>query len=362
MIFGHQERIRRLRDALGKAGVDGALISPGPDLRYLAGYEATPSERLTLLVVRPDADPVLLVPMLEARRVSAFDIEVRPWGETADPVGLVSELVADPKRLAVADHMWSVFLIRFSSLWPEADWLPASELTAPLRVLKDGDEVAALRQAAHGVDRVMGRIPTEVSFAGRTEREVARQLAEMTLEEGHETAEFTIVASGPNGASPHHEPGDRVIEQGDFVVCDFGGRLHGYYSDCTRTFSVGQPSPLQSEIHRIVRSANEEGRDLAGPGVTGEQLDRAVRQVVADAGHAANFIHRTGHGIGLEVHEHPYIVEGNDQPLEPGMAFSVEPGIYMEGMFGVRIEDIVVCTDNGVETLNQASRDLVVVS
>lgn len=347
---------------MGKGEVDAALVSPGPDLRYFTGYEAHPSERLTALLVRPGDEPVLLVPTLESRRVGDIDVEVRVWEETEDPVALIAKLVPNPGSVAVADHMWSVFLMRFSDQWPRTQWLPLSELTAPLRIMKDDAEVAALREAANAVDRVMRRIPKEVKFRGRTERQVARQLAEMTVEEGHETAEFTIVASGPNGASPHHEPGERVIEKGDFVVCDFGGRRGGYYSDCTRTFSVGRPSPLQSEVHRIVRAANEEGRKLAAPGITGEELDRAVRKVVADAGHGESFIHRTGHGIGLEVHEPPYIVEGNDRPLEPGMAFSVEPGIYLEGMFGVRIEDIVVCTDNGAETLNQASRDLVVVS
>ena len=337
------------------------LISAGPDLRYLTGYQAEPSERLTVLVVRSSDDPVLLVPTLEARRVGEIGIEVRAWGETEDPVELVAKLVPDPGAIAVADHMWSVFLFRFSSHWPEADWVPASHMTAPLRMIKDPDEIKTLREAAHAVDRVMQRIPSEVRFAGRTETEIARQLAEMTLEEGHETAEFTIVASGPNGASPHHEPGKRVIEKGDFVVCDFGGRHDGYYSDCTRTFSVGRPSPLQAEVHRVVRAANEAGRDSALPGVACGEVDRRARQVVADAGYGDNFIHRTGHGIGLEVHEQPYIVEGNHRTLEPGMAFSVEPGIYMEGMLGVRIEDIVVCTEHGAETLNQAPRDLVVV-
>ena len=343
-------------------GIDAALIGPGPDLRYLTGYETKPSERLTVLVVTTTEAPVLLVPNLEARRVGDLGLEVRAWGETEDPVELAANLLGEPSTAAVADHLWSVFLIRFGERLPRTEWTAASELTAPLRIRKDHDEVNALREAAQAVDRVMHRIPDEVRFSRRTEAQVARQLAEMTIEEGHETAEFTIVASGTNGASPHHEPGDRVIEKGDFVVCDFGGRIDGYYSDCTRTFSVGRPSPLQAEIHAIVRSANETGRELIEPGITCGELDSEVRTVVSERGHGQNFIHRTGHGIGLEVHEPPYIVEGNDQPLEPGMTFSVEPGIYLEGMFGVRIEDIVVCTENGSETLNQASREVVVVS
>jgi D-alanyl-D-alanine dipeptidase len=205
----------------------------------------------------------------------------------------------------------------------------------------------------------MSRIPAEVAFAGRTESDVARYLAALTVEEGHDQAEFTIVASGPNGASPHHHPGDRVIEQGDLVVCDFGGRRSGYYSDSTRTFVVGEPSREQGEVHDVVRAANQVGRDTIAPGVPCQEIDRAARAVVEDAGYGEFFIHRTGHGIGLEVHEHPYLVEGNDQALEPRMVFSVEPGIYLPGRFGVRIEDIVVCTHDGGESLNESHRSLV---
>jgi D-alanyl-D-alanine dipeptidase len=208
----------------------------------------------------------------------------------------------------------------------------------------------------------MERIPAEVRLGGRTEREVARDLAALTLEEGHDAAEFTIVASGPNGASPHHHPGDRVIEAGDLVVCDFGGRLSGYNSDSTRTFAVGEPSWRQVEVHQIVKAANEAGRSAIAPGVPCQEIDRAARKVVEDAGYGEFFVHRTGHGIGLEVHEHPYMVEGNSTELEPGMTFSVEPGIYLPGEFGVRIEDIVVSTDEGHESLNASSRELVQVT
>lgn len=226
---------------------------------------------------------------------------------------------------------------------------------------KDDVEIDLLRQAAHGVDRVMARIPTEVVFAGRSEAEVSRQLAALTVEEGHDTAEFGIVASGPNGASPHHHVGERVIEEGDIVVCDFGGRLGGYYSDSTRTFVVGEPTLDQDEVHDVVLAANEAGRAAVKPGVPCEEVDRVARQVIEDAGYGEYFVHRTGHGIGLEVHEHPYMVRGNDELLEPGMTFSVEPGIYVPDRFGVRIEDIVVCTEDGVESLNQSERRLVAV-
>jgi D-alanyl-D-alanine dipeptidase len=254
--------------------------------------------------------------------------------------------------------MWAVFVTRFIKKWPHASWVPASEVTAELRVRKDADEIELLRQAARAVDRVMARVPDEVVFSGHSESEVARRLAQLTVDEGHDTAEFTIVASGPNGASPHHDPGDRMIEEGDLVVCDYGGRWEGYYSDSTRMFVVGEATDEQKAVHSAVEAANEAGRSAVAPGVACQDIDRAARRVIDDAGYGEYFIHRTGHGIGLEVHEHPYLVEGNDHPLESGMTFSVEPGVYLPGRFGVRIEDIVVCTGDGIESLNQADRSL----
>jgi len=209
------------------------------------------------------------------------------------------------------------------------------------------------------VDRVLARVPGEVRFSGRTERQIALVFSEMTLEEGHDVASFAIIASGPNGASPHHEPGDRMVEEGDLVVCDFGGRINGYHSDVTRTFSVGPPTPEQVDVHHVVAKANAAGRAAARPGVQGQKIDSAARSVIEEAGYGRFFVHRTGHGIGLEVHEHPYLVEGNDMPLESGMSFSVEPGIYLPDRFGVRIEDIVTVVHDGVDELNQAERDLV---
>ena len=359
MVFDYAGRVQRLQATMADSDVDVTLLSVGADLPYFTGYEAMPSERLTVLIVPADGVPVLFVPELEAPGVEPGEFEIRAWGETESPVKLATAVVKRPRTAAAGDHMWSVFLTRFIGEWPSTSWVPASSLTGRLRIRKDDEEVALLRSAAHGVDRVMERIPTEVAFAGHTEAEVARYLAALTVEEDHDEAEFTIVASGPNGASPHHHPGDRVIEVGDLVVCDFGGRHSGYYSDSTRTFVVGEPDADQTEVHEVVRAANEAGRQAIAPGVPCQEIDRAARKVVDDAGYGKHFIHRTGHGIGLEVHEHPYIVEGNEQRLEPGMAFSVEPGIYLPGRFGVRIEDIVVCTDDGVESLNQSHRELI---
>ena len=361
MGFDYAGRVRRLQSAMADRGVDAVLLSVGADLPYFTGYEAMQTERLTVLVVRKEGEPVLFVPGLEARRVQPGEFEIRAWGEIDDPVDLASAVGGSPSTVAVGDQMWSTFLVSFQKKWPHASWLVASELTSGLRMIKDTKEIGLLRQAAHGVDRVMARIPDEVRFVGRTEREVSRQLSEMTIEEGHDVAEFAIVASGPNGASPHHQAADRVIRHGDLVVCDFGGRLGGYYSDSTRTFSVGEPSAEQIEIHAVVLAANQAGRSAIAPGVACEEIDRAARRVIDEAGYGEFFIHRTGHGIGLEVHEHPYMVEGNVVPLEVGVTFSVEPGIYIPDLTGVRIEDIVACGDLRADCLNESDRELVAV-
>jgi Xaa-Pro aminopeptidase len=232
---------------------------------------------------------------------------------------------------------------------------------AQLRIRKEPGEVERLRRAGAAADRVALRLREE-RFSGRTERELARIVAEMTVDEGHDLAAFSIVAAGPDGASPHHEPGDRVVAAGDAVVVDFGGSLDGYHSDTTRCFHVGPPSAAVLAVHEVVRQAQEAGVAAVAPGVAAEEIDRAARDVIEDAGYGDAFIHRTGHGIGLEVHEEPYLVAGNDQILDTGMAFSVEPGIYLPGSFGIRIEDIVVVGDAGAERLNESRRDLGIVA
>jgi len=358
-VFDYQDRMTRLRDRMASEGVEVALFSIGPDLPYLAGYEASPSERLTVLVVPSRSEPVLLVPRLEAPRVTQDLFETRAWEELEDPVAIAVSLVSSPSKVAVGDQMWAAFLTRFLRHWPDAKLVPASSLTSQMRVLKEPAEIELLRRAAQGVDRVMRRVSDELRFAGRTEVEVARDLAEMTVVEGHDEAAFTIVASGPNGASPHHHPSKRLIEPGDVVVCDFGGRLGGYFSDSTRTFVVGEATAHQAEVHAAVLEANRAGRKAVASGVACQEVDRASRTVIVEAGFGDCFVHRTGHGIGLEVHEEPYMVEGNETRLSPGMAFSVEPGVYLPDRFGVRIEDIVVCTEDGVMSLNEADRALV---
>lgn len=361
MTFDYPGRFERLKDLMEDRGVDIVLLSIGADLPYFTGYEAMTSERLTVLVVSMTREPILLVPELEAPRVKAGSFELVAWSETDDPVEIATRQHRSPKKVGVGDHMWSAFMIAFQKRWSGAEWVPASQLTRRLRMRKDRIEIEELRRAARGVDLVMGRIRDEVRFSGRSERDVARDLADMTVEVGHDTAEFTIVASGPNAASPHHTPGTRVIETGDIVVCDFGGRWEGYHSDSTRTFCVGEPSVGEAEVHGLVREANRAGREAVSPGVPCSEVDRVARSVIEGAGYGEYFFHRTGHGIGLEVHEHPYIVNGNEMSLEAGMTFSIEPGVYIPGRFGVRIEDIVACTDDGADTLNAADRSLVLV-
>jgi Xaa-Pro aminopeptidase len=318
-----------------------------------------PLERITAFVVGRDGEPTLFVPALEAPRVEPRNFEIVPWGETDDPIGLVVKRLSSSSSVSVGETMWSSFLLDFQSRMGDIEWSVASDLTRELRMRKEPDEIDRLRRAAEATDRVLARIPAEVRFAGRTQADVAADFARMVVEEGHDRSWFTIIASGPDSASPHHETGGRIIEQGDMVVCDFGGTIDGYCSDVTRTFVVGGPTDKQLEVHALVKAANEAGRAAIAPGVPCQDIDRVAREVIEDGGYGRYFIHRTGHGIGLEGHEHPYIVEGNGLLLEPGMTFSVEPGIYIPGEFGVRVEDIVACGADAVDDLNRADRSLV---
>ncbi len=340
-------------------GIDCLLVSVGSDLPYLTGYEAMPLERLTMLVLTRDGPATLVVPELEAPRVRPGRFQILPWSETEDPIKHVVRHAGRPTVAAIGDQTWSFFLLELFSAMTDTTFVSAAAVMKELRIRKGPDEIEALRAAAHAVDRVLAGIPAEIRFEGRTEVQVARDVIDMTIEEGHDEAKFWIVASGPNAASPHHEPGDRVIQQGDSVVIDFGGRKDRYCSDVTRTFTVGPPSHNLAEVHAIVREANRVARAAVRPGVPAQEVDRAARAVIADAGYGDYFIHRTGHGIGMDGHEHPYLVEGNTEPLEPGMAFSIEPGIYLPGELGVRIEDICVATEDGIDVLNQADRHLI---
>lgn len=356
--FDFASRIRSAQALMVEQQAEVMLLSIGADLPYFTGYEAMPLERLTMLVVGVDSEPVLVVAQLEAPRVEPGPFALSPWGETEDPLAIVAEMCPRAGAIAIGDQTWSVFLLGLQARLPAAAFRSATPITRTLRAKKDSREVEFLRRAAAGADRVSSRL-AGLKFSGHTEQEISRLVTRMTLEEDHDQALFWIVASGPNSASPHHEPTVRVIQSGDLVVVDFGGKHRGYCSDTTRTFSVGEPDAQQVEVHAAVRAAQEAATAAVAPGVSAEAIDQIARRTITDAGFGEYFIHRTGHGIGLEGHEHPYLVEGNTEKLEPGMCFSIEPGIYLPGRFGVRIEDIVTVTDDGVESLNQANRALV---
>lgn len=357
-----EARLTRVRREMRDHGVDALCLSVGNDLPYVTGYRAMASERLTMAVIRPDGPVALVVPLLEEPRVERREgLEVIAWTETDDPIALVTARLSGARTVAVGDETWARFVLALQAASPETTFVPASPLTAAGRVRKEPEEIDALRAAAAAADRVVERL-AGTRFSGRTERDLAAEIGRYLLDEGCEAVSFVIVAAGPNSASPHHEPGSRVMEPGDAVVVDFGGSVDGYHSDTTRTFHIGPPSAAYVEAHDVLQRAQEAGRNAVAVGVPAESVDAAARTVISEAGFEEHFIHRTGHGIGLDIHEAPYLVAGNGTPLEAGMAFSVEPGIYLPGRFGMRIEDIVVVTANGPDVLNTTDRGVRIVA
>jgi Xaa-Pro aminopeptidase len=355
----HAERLERAGREAREAGLGALLATPGPDLLYLTGHAPPPLERLTLLVVAPGRGPVLLVPLLERPAAlaspAADRIEVLGWADGEDPYTVAAGLLP-PGPLAVTDQTWASHLLGLQEAAADRTFIAAGRSMPPLRAVKDEEELSALAKAASAADAAFADIAL-VTFAGRREAEVAADLADALRRHGHRTADFTIVGSGPNGASPHHEAGERVIAEGDAVVLDFGEQLDGYWSDITRTVFVSEPPEEFARVHDVVRRAQQAAFEAVRPGVPAEDVDRAARDVIDDAGYGEWFIHRTGHGIGLELHEPPYIVAGNATKLEAGMTFSIEPGIYLPGRFGVRIEDIVAVIASGARRLNDAPRE-----
>jgi Xaa-Pro aminopeptidase len=379
----YADRLAAARRAAAGAGLDALLIGVGADLLYLAGYDALPLERLTLLIVpaADDAPITLVAPRLEATpartcaAAATGAVAVVTWEETEDPMSVVANRLADAlgvdgagvRAVAVSDGLRAAFVLGLQRVLPGAAFSLASTVLRELRMRKDADEVALLRRAAHAADRVIAAIAAG-PLVGRTEADVAREVRERLVAEGHDRAEFWIVASGPNSASPHHDPGERVIAAGEPIVLDIGGTLAGYGSDITRTLWVtggdpdGGPDEAFRHLYRVLQGAQDEATGAVRPGVACERIDDVARGIITAAGYGPSFFHRTGHGIGLEGHEEPYIVAGSNQALETGMAFSVEPGIYLEGRYGARIEDIVVCGEAGPIVLNEAPRDLLVVA
>ena len=362
-----QERLRLARERCSEAGLTALLVTPSSDLRYLTGYRALPLERLTCLIVPADAEPFLLVPALEAPAalaspVSDIDLEVIPWQETEDPVQLAAERLGLPARLGFDNQMWAEKVFAFLDALPGAVPGLAGQVISPMRMVKSEAELAALEQAGAAIDAVHAQV-ADFLREGMTEREVGAEISSAIIEAGHETVDFVIVASGPNGASPHHELSDRVIVPGAPIVVDIGGTMpSGYCSDSTRMYCLGEPPADFVDYYAILEAAQWQALRSVRPGIAAEDLDAAAREVIAGSGFGDQFIHRTGHGIGLDTHEEPYIVAGNKHTIEPGNVFSIEPGIYLPARHGARIEDIVACTDDGPLVMNRSPRGLRVIA
>ncbi|MFI9235996.1 aminopeptidase P family protein [Streptomyces sp. NPDC053079] len=359
-------RMDRAARAATQEGLAGLIVTPGPDLVWLCGYgPPATSERLTALLLAPGRRPQLIVPQLERpdaeRAPGAGALAITGWTDGEDPYAAVAKLLDGHGRYGVSDNAWALHLLALQRTCPGTAYGALTEALPMMRAVKDAYEVERLAAAGAAADATYETI-VDLRFAGRRESEVAADLARLLRENGHSQVDFTIVGSGPNGANPHHEAGERVIEDGDMVVLDFGGLKDGYGSDTTRTVHVGEPSSEERKVHDLVREAQQAAFEAVRPGIACQEIDRVARQVIRRAGYGEYFIHRTGHGIGVTTHEPPYMVEGEHLPLVPGMCFSIEPGIYLPGRFGVRIEDIVLCTETGARRLNNTARELRIVA
>jgi Xaa-Pro aminopeptidase len=360
------KRMERAARQAEDAGLTGVLITPGPDLVYQTEYQPTAiTERLTMLVIQPGRDPAMIVPILErpdavaATGVAA--VRLSDWTDGTDPYEAAAPLLDPNGTYAISDSAWAMHVLGLQQQLPGTSYVSMTQRLPMFRAIKGEDELERLTAAGAAADAALEDI-VHVRFAGRKETEVAADLAGLLRKYGHSQVDFTVVGSGPNGANPHHEAGDRTIEQGDMVVLDFGGLKDGYGSDTTRTVHVGEPTEEEARVFEIVRQAQQAGFEAVRPGIACQEVDRAARKVIGDAGYGECFIHRVGHGIGVTTHEPPYMVEGEEHPIEPGMCFSIEPGIYLPDRFGVRIEDIVVATEDGGRRLNNTSHEMRIVA
>ena len=361
----YARRMSRAAEQAAEAGLDGVLVTPGPDLAYFTGYSLVAhTARITMLTIPASGEPAMIVPILERPGAEAAPgaavVALSDWADGADPYDATAKLLDPNGRYAVSDAAWAVHVLGLQRALPGSSYVAMANVLPMLRAIKDDQELERLAGAGAAVDAVFEEI-LRIPFAGSRETEIAAELAERMRARGHSEVAFTVVGSGPNGASPHHEVGERTIEAGDMVVLDFGGTRDGYSSDITRTVHVGEPNGEEREVHELVRAAQQAAFEAVRPGVACEEVDHAARRVIAEAGYREAFLHRTGHGIGVAGQEPPYIVEGEALPLEPGMCFSIEPGIYLPGRFGVRIEDIVAVTEDGGRSLNSTGHELQIV-
>jgi Xaa-Pro aminopeptidase len=351
-------RFDRVRAALAEQEIDCLLVGPSTDMVYLIDFPVRQSERMTIIVIPQEGTPRLVMPSFELDRVASLAplFEPAPWEDGTDPAPLLASLLpeGDGATVAVGGQLFTHFLLRIQAAAPNARYVSGDLVMEPVRMRKSPYELEALQAASEAADAVFEELLT-LPLAGRSERELLADIHRLLLEKGHDTIGGGIVGVGPNGAAPHHQVSDRRIEQGDPVVVDFGGVRGNYRSDITRTFHVGEPTDEFRAVYDIVDEANQAGFEAVRPGVSAGEIDLRTRDRIAEAGFGPQFLHRTGHGIGLDGHEAPYLVRGDDTVLEPGMTFSIEPGIYLEGRFGVRIEDIVAVTADGAERLNRST-------
>ncbi len=353
-------RVLRLRERMAAAGVDAVIVGPSADYRWLTGLHPPIPTRLTLAIVPLAGDPVIVTPGFEVPADAAC--EVVGWADGTDADVLATALLArtSPASVAVSDRTWARYVLPLQAA-SSARFTGAASLIEPLRSVKDPSEQDALRRAGAAVDRVLAALPG-VRFAGSTERDIGHQLERLLISCGHDAIHDVIVGSAGNGAIPHHAVGDRVIEVGDAIVIDIGGDVDGYTSDVTRMLVVGEPPAGYGDVHAAVDAAHHAGRAAAVPGATTGSVDAAARAVLQAAGYGELFTHRLGHGIGLDTHEAPYLLPGGTTVLEPGMTFTIEPGAYLAGRFGIRIEDTVILGTEGVEPVTSTPHAPLVVA
>lgn len=365
-----QSRLQKLTASLLDSNLDAVILNPGPTLKYLSGIDFHLMERPVVLFVAPDKDPALVLPELELLKVDLFPYKVQAFAYGENPSEwndafrkAAQALSLDGKRIGVEPRQ--LRLLEYSHVKagaPQAEFPDASDVLAELRLRKDKAEVDAMREAVRIAQDALEAVIPQIKI-GMTERELASELVMQLLKHGSESEiPFApIVSAGPNSANPHASPSERKLQAGDLLVIDWGAAHHGYISDLTRTFAVGEVDEEFKKIHAIVQEANAAGRAAANPGVPCAGVDKAARDVIEKAGYGKYFTHRTGHGIGMEGHEAPYMRGDNMQLLEPGMAFTVEPGIYLTGRNGVRIEDNMVIMDDGAQSLSDMPRGIRVV-
>ncbi len=364
-----EHRLRRLAERQRAAGIDCVALMPGPNMQYMGGLTLFMSERPIVAFFCLDRRPALLVPALERGRAEAMagpGVDLYSYTDEEGAavgfarIGEALRLVG--QRIAVEYlHMRVLELRALEAVAPGGQFVALEQALPGLRIIKDQDEVAAMRKAIAITEDALRALLSR-PLIGLSEREIAGRLAQEFMAAGVQRVGFIIVVAGPNGADPHAGPSDRPVQAGDLVTIDCGVTHDGYPSDITRTFAVGETSPQLERIYDVVRRANEAGTLVTRPGIEAQEVDRAARRVITDAGYGEYFIHRTGHGLGLEGHEPPYMVEGNTERLEPGMVFTVEPGVYIPGVGGARVEDNLVVTQSGFECLTHFPRELMVIS